>query len=176
MFSSCSGIPDLQSLFRSYRRKPVEGVDNPDQPHRTPVERVHIDQTYVASVNRVHYHLPAEADRLLKGRVRIINVWRPIRNPVHHKPLAVSDWRKLDTDNDLVSVRFIYPDREGSTYSVKYNPKHEWWHLSNQTPEEVTLIKCYDSETDKARLTPHSAFLDATSPKDAPHKIGRAHV
>lgn len=140
------------------------------QPFRGPVERVHIDQTYQASVNRVHYHLPKDADRLLKGRVRIINVWRPIRNPVAHKPLAVSDWRKLDTEHDLVSVRFIYPDREGSTFSVKYNPQHEWWYLGGQTPEEVTLIKCFDSETDRARLTPHSAFLDEGSPKEAPHR------
>ena len=111
-----------------------------------------------------------DADRLLKGRVRIINVWRPIGHPVYHKPLAVSDWNHLDTQHDLVPVRFIYPDRVGGTFSVKYNPDHKWYYLSNQTPEEVTLIKCYDSEVDRARLTPHSAFLDETSPKDAPHR------
>ncbi|KAI0647771.1 hypothetical protein C8Q79DRAFT_905871 [Trametes meyenii] len=149
------------------RRKPQEGAEGPL--NRGPVERVHIDQTYKASVARVQYHLPDDADRLLKSRVRIINVWRPIHHPVAHKPLAVSDWRYLD-QNDLVSVRFIYPHREGSTYSVKYNPNHRWYYLSNQTPEEVTLIKCYDSEEDRARLTPHSAFLDSTAPKDAPHR------
>lgn len=53
---------------------------------------------------------------------------------------------------------------------MKYNPNHKWYYLSNQTPEEVTLIKCYDSEVNRARLTPHSAFLDATSPKEAPHR------
>ena len=47
---------------------------------------------------------------------------------------------------------------------MKYNPNHRWYYLSNQTPDEVTLIKCYDSEVDRARLTPHSAFLDASSP------------
>ncbi|KZT09387.1 uncharacterized protein LAESUDRAFT_647013 [Laetiporus sulphureus 93-53] len=133
-------------------------------------ERVHIDQTFDASVKRVHYHLGDEADRLLKGRVRIINVWRPIHHPVAHKPLAVSDWRYLDTEHDLVSVRFIYPHREGSTFSVRYNPDHHWYYLSNQTPEEVTLIKCYDSEVDRARLTPHSAFPDPTSSPEAPHR------
>lgn len=53
---------------------------------------------------------------------------------------------------------------------MKYNPKHKWYYLSNQTPDEVTLIKCYDSEVDRSRLTPHSAFLDATSPAEAPHR------
>lgn len=56
------------------------------------------------------------------------------------------------------------------TFSVKHNPDHRWYYLSNQTPDEVTLIKCYDSEVDRARLTPHSAFLDATAPKEAPHR------
>ena len=56
------------------------------------------------------------------------------------------------------------------TFSVKYNPDHHWYYLSDQTPDEVTLIKCYDSAVDKARLTPHSAFLDSSSPQEAPHR------
>ena len=131
---------------------------------------MHIDQTYEASVKRVRQLLGADADRLLQSRVRLINVWRPIGNPVFHKPLAVGDWRSLDERADLVPVRYIYPDREGATFSVRYNPGHRWWHLAQQTPEEATLIKCYDSETDRARLTPHTAFWDQTSPSDAPHR------
>ncbi|GBE83119.1 hypothetical protein BKA93DRAFT_725632 [Sparassis latifolia] len=148
------------------RRKPQ---DNPDRDGlaRGPVERVHIDQTFQASINRVHYHLGDEAERLLQGRVRIINVWRPIGAPVAHKPLAVSDWRKLDL-NDLVPTRLIYPHREGSTFSVRYNPNHRWHYLSGQTPDEVLLIKCYDSFEDRARLTPHTAFTDKSSPPEAP--------
>ncbi|KAL7280143.1 LOW QUALITY PROTEIN: hypothetical protein ACG7TL_006562 [Trametes sanguinea] len=126
--------------------------------------------TYEASVKRVRQLLGDDADRLLQSRVRLINVWRPIGNPVFHKPLAVSDWRYLDEGTDLVPVRYIYPNREGATFSVRYNPAHRWWYLAQQTPDEVTLIKCYDSETDRARLTPHTAFWDQTSPKDAPHR------
>ncbi|KAL7280146.1 hypothetical protein PYCCODRAFT_1359188 [Trametes coccinea BRFM310] len=163
-----AGAKRVLIFDHTIRRKPTEN-GKPGPQNRGPVERVHIDQTYNASVARVHYHLPEDAERLLKSRVRIINVWRPIHHPVAHKPLAVSDWRYLD-QNDLVPVRFIYPHREGSTYSVRYNPNHRWYYLSNQTPDEVTLIKCYDSEEDRARLTPHSAFLDPTSPKDAPHR------
>ncbi|KAI0923127.1 hypothetical protein AcV7_005721 [Taiwanofungus camphoratus] len=151
------------------RRKPIDQRD-PKSLLRGPVERVHIDQTFDAAVKRVHHHLGDEAEELLKGRVRIINVWRPIKNPVAHKPLAVSDWRYLDAGHDLVPVRHIYPDREGSTFSVRYNPNHQWYYLSSQTPDEVTLIKCYDSEVDRARLTAHTAFLDATSPPEAPHR------
>jgi hypothetical protein len=41
---------------------------------RGPARRVHIDQSYTASENRVRYHLPEEAEELLKKRFQIINV------------------------------------------------------------------------------------------------------
>jgi len=137
---------------------------------RGPVKRVHIDQTYAASAERVRLHLGEDAERLLKSRVRLINVWRPIQNPVAHNPLAVANFFSLDREKDLVSTRHIYPYREGATFSVRYNPNHEWYYLADQTPEEVTLIKCFDSDEDKARLTPHSAFVDPTSPSSAPDR------
>ena len=87
-----------------------------------------------------------------------------------HNPLAVADYRSIDPDSDLISTRHIYADREGATFSVKYNPGHKWYYLSDQTPDEVTLIKCFDSDLDKARLTPHTAFRDNTSPPDAPQR------
>jgi len=34
---------------------------------------------------------------------------------------------------------------------------------------EALLLKCYDSETDgRARFAPHTAFVDPTTPADAP--------
>ena len=41
---------------------------------RGPVRRVHIDQSYTASEQRVTYHLPEESEELLKKRFQIINV------------------------------------------------------------------------------------------------------
>ncbi|TFK90990.1 hypothetical protein K466DRAFT_483666 [Polyporus arcularius HHB13444] len=134
-----------------------------------PAEGVHIDQAYEASIQRVKDHLPEDADRLLESRVRIINVWRPIQNPVAHKPLGVADWGTLDP-KDLVPIELVYPHRTGTTFGVAYNPGLKWYFLADQTADEVTLLKIYDSREDVARLTPHSAFLDATSPKDAPQR------
>jgi hypothetical protein len=34
--------------------------------------------------------------------------------------------------------------------------------------DEALLIKCYDSRTDVARFTPHTAFADPATPPDAP--------
>ena len=137
---------------------------------RTVQTLVHVDQTFAAGFARVRQHVPEDADRLLKSRVRIINVWRPIGNPVAHHPLAVADWRSLNPEKDLVATRHIYADKEGGTFNVRYNPSHQWYYLGGQTPDEVTLIKCFDSDESNARLTPHTAFLDSTSPKDAPER------
>ena len=140
-----------------------------------PQERVHVDQTAEASIARVHRHLPEAAAGLLSSRVRIINVWRPIAHPVAHTPLALADWRTLALDgSDLVSVKLVYPDRVGSTLSVRYNPAMRFYYLSDQRPEEVALIKIFDSEEGDgkdgrvARLCAHSAFRDSGSPPDAP--------
>ena len=63
----------------------------------------------------------------------------------------------------------VYPDRVGETYSVRYSPRHRWFYLPAMQPEEVLLLKCYDSATDgRARFAPHSAFLDPAAPPDAP--------
>lgn len=180
--------PEVEEILKKYaaakrvfvfdhtiRRHPtqhekVTSTNGDKTPQRGPVQRVHVDQTYTAAEERVRLHLGDEAERLLKGRYRIINVWRPILNPVAHNPLAVADYRSLDPERDLVPTRHIYANREGSTFAVRHNPNHKWYYLSDQTPDEVTLIKCFDSDLDKARLTPHSAFQDNTSPKDAPQR------
>ncbi|KAG8214567.1 hypothetical protein J3R82DRAFT_9630 [Butyriboletus roseoflavus] len=105
------------------RRSSVAQTAPSKAPLRGPVQRVHVDQTFVAAAERVEHHLGDEAERLLKGRYRIINVWRPIANPVAHNPLAVADYRSVDPDKDLISTRHIYAHREGATFSVKYNPR-----------------------------------------------------
>lgn len=124
---------------------------------RGPVKRVHVDQSYSAAKNRVPYHLPEDADKLLKSRYQIINVWRPIKT-IFKDPLGVADARSVP-DSDLVPIGLIYPDRRGETLTVKPNSEHKWNFLYGQTPEEVLLIKCFDSKLDgRARRVPHTAF------------------
>jgi hypothetical protein len=143
------------TIRRAPRDPPRDGADQ----LRGPVQRVHIDQSYEASKNRVSHHLPDEAPELLKGRYQIINVWRPIRT-ILKDPLAVADAHTVP-DSDLVPVGLIYPDREGETYAVKPDPGIKWYYRYGQTPDLVTLIKCFDSKTDgRARRVPHSAFVN----------------
>ena len=136
---------------------------------RGPVNRVHIDQSYSASRSRVLHHLPDEADRLLTTRHQIINVWRPIKT-ILKDPLAVADAHSV-LESDLVPVALIYPNRRGETLTVRPNSEHKWYYLYGQTPEEVTLIKCYDSKIDaRARRVPHSAFVSKATEDEEPRE------
>ena len=129
------------------RRRPGVVDDSPQK--RQPVPQVHVDQTAASATARVHRHLPAEdAPELLKHRFQIINLWRPIGQPAWDWPLALCDYRSVDPKQDLIPTRLIYPDREGETFGVKYNPNHRWKYLKGMSPEEFVLIKwyvCYDS-------------------------------
>ncbi|OAA71469.1 hypothetical protein ISF_02020 [Cordyceps fumosorosea ARSEF 2679] len=140
-----------------------------DAVSRPPVQQVHVDQTYSAALSRVTHHFPeaAEAAALLRGRVQIINVWRPIRT-VRRDPLAVADARSVP-EADLVSRALIYPNREGATFSVRRSEGQRWYYRSGLGPGEALLIKCFDSKEDgRARRAPHTAFVDPEAPEDAP--------
>lgn len=92
----------------------------------------------------MHRHLPAaEAERLVKKRFQIVNLWRPISHPAIDYPLALCDYRSVDVKNDLVPVTLVYPDHEGETYGVKFNPSHRWKYKKEMNLDEVVLIKWF---------------------------------
>ena len=127
---------------------------------RAPVTRVHIDQTTRSAQARVRHHLPDEADDLLKGRVRIINVWRPINGAVESFPLAFADSKSVG-DDALVGIEHRYPDRNGETAAVKSTEGQRWHYWSGMDGSERLLLQCYDSE--KGARVPHTAFVDPRS-------------
>jgi len=62
----------------------------------------------------------------------------------------------------------VYADRRGEIYTATFNPRHRWLYVPDMQVDEALLIKCYDSSSDVARFTLHTAFEDPTSPPDAP--------
>ncbi|KAL3420295.1 hypothetical protein PVAG01_08794 [Phlyctema vagabunda] len=168
LLKKSTGASKVFIFDHTIRRQPQDSrTADPNAPKpaeaslRGPVQRVHIDQSYAAAKTRVPHHLPDEAEYLLGGRYQIINVWRPIKT-VLKDPLAVADATTVQ-DSELVTIKLIYPDREGETSAVRASEtgSHRWHYLNQQTPREVLLIKCFDSKTDgKARRVPHTAFVD----------------
>lgn len=172
---------------------------------RAPVQMVHVDQTPRAADTRVRRHVPdaQEAEDLIKGRYQLINVWRPIENVASDHPLAVIDWRSTKPE-EFVPVNLLYPVRKpgetddddrgkevlpdestwastegyeprGETLRVLPSEEHQFYYVKDMTPDEVMLLKCYDSRGEGrpegkegvALRTPHSAFEDPATPADA---------
>ena len=137
---------------------------------RAPVMLVHCDYTPNSGPQRVRQVLPDEAEELLKGRVAFFNFWKPIRNPVEERPLAMCDVTS-STDEDFITMALRYRERDGEIFVLRHSPEHKWWYFPHMTPDQAILLKTYESETDgRARFVGHSAFEDPTSPPDAPFR------
>ncbi|KAL2833901.1 hypothetical protein BDW59DRAFT_138258 [Aspergillus cavernicola] len=135
---------------------------------RQPVFFAHVDQTPYAAELRVRQSItdPEEAEKLLAGRYRIINVWRPLNGKVEAMPLAFASAASVGPD-DLSKIERRYPHYTGETMGVKYNPNQQWFYWSGVDDDERILIKCSDTQEGAAKRVPHSAFEDHRSPPDA---------
>ncbi|KAI3327249.1 hypothetical protein HD806DRAFT_387732 [Xylariaceae sp. AK1471] len=65
-------------------------------------------------------------------------------------------------------------EARGETMGVRANVNHRFYYVKDMTPDEVLLLKCYDSwgqgepsGKGLAVRTPHTAFVDPDTPKDA---------
>jgi hypothetical protein len=156
-------------IFDHLQRRRVAGQqDRSRSGPRQPATRVHVDHTARSGPQRVRDLMGDEAEELLKGRVQVINMWRPIRRePLRDAPLAVCDSRTVAAD-DLVPSDLVYRERVGETYSVRYNPAHRWFYTPEMRRDEALLLKIADTKTDiPARFMPHTSFTDPTTPADA---------
>jgi len=143
----------------SFRRS-VEGSP------REPVGRAHVDQTLVSGPQRLREILGEAAASWSRRRFAIINVWRPLFGPVEDAPLAVCDARSVAA-RDLVACDLVFRDRLGETYALAFSPKQRWYYYPRMRRGEVLLLKCYDSREDVARFSPHTAFDDPATPREA---------
>ncbi|KAG9233307.1 hypothetical protein BJ875DRAFT_464451 [Amylocarpus encephaloides] len=126
--------------------------------NRGPVTKTHVDQSYEGAEMRLRWELPDEADELVKKRYQIINIWRPIQT-ILKDPVAVADANTVP-DTDLVAALMVENDYHGETWVVRHSPTHKWYFKHQLKPEEVLLIKCFDSDPLVSRRALHSAFED----------------
>lgn len=156
------------------KRRPREEEDLPETPDsRKPVPMAHSDQSRWAGENRIQKHLGEETlERVKKGELhaQLINLWRPLRGKAWDMPLAFADSRTVSRGEngepkDWITTELRYPTWTGETLSIYSNKAHRWYYKSGLSTDEAILLKCYDS-VDETR-TPHTAFEDPTTPKDA---------
>ena len=74
-------------------------------------------------------------------------------------PLALAAAKSVPFDS-LVATDQLFADRTGEIYHLAYDARQEWFYAPEMTPEEVILIKGWDSLDDGcARFTPHGAVV-----------------
>ena len=168
LLQELTGADRVHIFDNTVRRRVAGAEDRRGGGPRQPVPRVHVDHTAKSGPQRVRDLLPDDAEQLLRGRVQIINLWRPLRGPLLDMPLAVADAQSVRPEQ-LIPSDLVYKDRVGETYSVTYDARHQWYYVPRMEADEVLLLKCYNSKTDgRARFAPHTAFADPTTPADAP--------
>ena len=142
---------------------------------RVPVAQIHNDYTEASGPKRKFEVLSAAGKaHLAERRVAFVNLWRPIVGPVQDNCLAVCEAGTVSCA-DLVSTDIHHygegdlktPRHTGQIFSVRPNPAHRWFYLSDMQTDEALLLKCYDSSSDgRARYTPHTGFANPACPSE----------
>ncbi|KAJ3337539.1 hypothetical protein HDU93_000876 [Gonapodya sp. JEL0774] len=138
-----------------------------------PVLRVHVDESEKGAIAYLRHYLPNEAEELLKKRWQIVNVWRPLKT-IQRDPLTVADGTTFEK-GDFVPAVVHYDGGahaggwDGESLTVIHKDAHRWYYKYLMTPDEVVLIKNYDSALGvPARRCPHSAIEDGTEADGMP--------
>ena len=145
-----------------------------------PAAEAHVDFTQrcaerIAQANyrKVHPNGPGYS------RFIAFSLWRALSSPPQDMPLALCDGRSVRDDegthNTKVDVDVIpagdalfapIPNEENMAAATifHHSADHRWWYFPDMNPEEVILIKFYDSDHTLAWRCPHTAFRDTTRP------------
>ena len=109
----------------------------------------------------------AEADEKMSRRFLSINLAKPMET-VEQNPFVLCAWPSF-ADQPYINNYRVYDDRVGETTRFTYRQEHEWYWIPQQQPNEVSMLKCYDSVCDGSvsRWSFHSACIDPTAPTDA---------
>ncbi len=151
-----------------------------------PAAEAHVDFTQSCAA-RIAENLYRKTDPSGPGYRRFIafSLWRALSAPPQDMPLALCDGRSVRDDegthNTKVDVAEIptgdalfapIPGEENMAAATifHYSPDHRWWYFPDMTPEEVLLLKFYDSDHAKAWRCPHTAFRDTSRPDAHPRR------
>ena len=134
---------------------------------REPATLVHNDYTAQSGFVCLDENMGDEAEELAKGRFQIMNVWRPLVDPVENFPLSLCDVRSIDED-DMVKAERRAANHIGAISLAVYNRDHRWYYFSGMRPHEALIFKTFDSIHDGNTLCSiHTAINLPDAPADA---------
>src|SRR5215210_5407120 len=112
---------------------------------RPTVKGVHNDYTEDSAPRRLREIVgDEEAEKRLKKRYAIIQVWRAIRGPVFVDPLGICDGRSIPREG-FIRVERRYQYRTGEVYHIAHHPSHKWYWCPRMTRDEALVFKVFDS-------------------------------
>ena len=116
---------------------------------------------------REQHYTEEQADAKMSRRFMSINLAKPIET-VEQNPFVLCAWPSF-ADQPYITNYRVYDDRVGETTRFTHRPNHEWYWFPQQKPNEVSMLKCYDSVTDGSvsRWSFHTACIDPNAPQDA---------
>lgn len=158
----------------------VHGFDKGAE--QAPAKKVHIDYSPKAAVavlanwrqditNEAADVLEAERasggdpDKYAGRRYAMFSIWRPLK-PVKRDPMATLDYQSIE-GTTLVPLALKPPGIHGpfelEILLAKAGSGHRWYWIKDQMPDEVFVLKFFDSESVKtgskiAGGVPHSSF------------------
>ena len=127
------------------------------------IGNVHMDYTDATTWDR---YLGLHGETVPKStHVYALNFWRPLSVSAHDNPLAVCDARTVSRDDLLEVIVYGYGAENYSwydigieTFSVCASDAHRWYSYPDMTPDDVLVIKSYDSEGVIGTTCPHASF------------------
>lgn len=137
---------------------------------RTPVFNAHVDYDRNTAQHIAQKMAPEDrADRYLKGRWMIINIWRPLKT-VYRNPLAIADGSTMSLDDLQLCLLTASVSGVTPAYGLNIcsNPKHRWYYLSEMQPNELLLFKMVDSDPEAVQWGAHTSFEIPNTPAEAP--------
>jgi hypothetical protein len=99
------------------------------------------------------------------NHVYALNFWRPLSATAHDNPLAVCDARTVSA-KDLLEVdvygygaeNYSWHEIGIETFSVSISDQQRWYYYPELTPDDVLVIKSYDSDGVIGTTCPHASF------------------
>lgn len=142
-----------------------------------PAARVHVDMSRSSAWSTMKAHAGSDVTQAWAKTGKhfmFFSLWRPLAT-VMKDPIALIDARTV-RPADLVRMRRFFPDAVSkgqneivlsqAAASPSDECRHQWYWMSRQTPEDLLIIKLYDSKTDMweedhnapVPCAPHSSF------------------
>ena len=79
-----------------------------------------------------------------------LRVWRPLVDVVQTDPLVCCDVRTVE-DDDLDIVQKVMDDTVEESMYLKRREGHQWYWMSDQTRDDVTVMTVWDSRKPSSR-------------------------